>query len=412
MNNNSVEYLPESETKRKNREPVRWLLMGLLLGLLGAAFYTIFRPFVSSVSWAAIIVLGAWPLHSRVQRRFPRWPALSAFISSFLIVLMVLGGLIPVLSGLGPELKSATHSISQYINTNQESLIERASGLPVVGQHLTRELARFREATADIGPLVQEYSQTLLGTATLAAQGIVWLLFNATFFCLAVFFLFYYGEALAEQLRKALLKVDDDVEKLIQLVEKTVTSVLYGIVFAALAQGVLAGLGFAMVGVRAPILLGIATMFFAVLPFGPPLVYLPVAISLVIDGSPIRGLILALWGILLVSSADNVLKPYFIARQAKLPLPLVLMGVTRGVLGFGVIGVFVGPVVVGLMRSLWLGWVSPEAVFSGPGSTAADTETASEDDVTEAPESEAESATALAPDQSESPDPPDCSSSK
>jgi P-type Ca2+ transporter type 2C len=343
--------------------------MGLLLGLLMAAFYIIFRPFVGSVSWAAIIVLGAWPLHSRVQRLLPRWPALSASVSSFLIVLIVLGGLIPVLSGLGPELRAATQSITEYINKNQTDLVEKASGLPVVGETIARELSRLREATADLGPLIQEYSQTLIGTATLAAQGLAWLIFNAGFFCLAVFFLFYYGESLAGQLQKALLKVDDDVERLIELVEKTVTSVLYGIVFAAIAQGILAGLGFAMVGARAPILLGITTMFFAVIPFGPPLVYLPVAMAFVVNGSPVRGIILALWGVLFVSSADNILKPYFIARQAKLPLPLVLMGVTGGVLGFGVIGVFVGPVVVGLVRSLWLGWVHPEAVFSEPEET-------------------------------------------
>ncbi|HIB69681.1 MAG TPA: AI-2E family transporter, partial [Phycisphaerales bacterium] len=70
-------------------------------------------------------------------------------------------------------------------------------------------------------------------------------------------------------------------------------------------------------------------------------------------GPGLEGVLLALWGFLIVSSADNVLKPYFIARQAKLPLPLVLIGATGGVLGFGVIGVFVGPVVIGLMRSLW-----------------------------------------------------------
>lgn len=347
----------------KTREPIRWLLIGLLLGLLGAACYVIFRPFIGPVSWAAIVVLGAWPLHKRVSERLPRWPGLSATLSSVLMIVVVIGGLIPVLRGLGPELKSAVSSVTSYVNSNQEHLLERASAIPMVGEFLARELSSLEQSTRELGPLLQEYSQTLLGTASVAAQGLARLFFEAVTFLVAVFFLFYYGETLSKQLRQALLRVDNETEKLIILVEKTVIGVLYGIVFTAIAQGLLAGIGFAVAGAQAPILLGLTTMFFAVIPFGPQLVYLPVSASFLLNGHPVRGVLLALWGLLIVSSADNVLKPYFIARQAKLPLPLVLIGATGGVLGFGVIGVFVGPVAIGLMRSLWLGWVSPEAVF-------------------------------------------------
>ena len=379
------EALPE--TTRQVREPIRWLLIGLLLGLLGAAFYVIFRPFVSPVSWAAIVVLGAWPLHKRVSERLPRWPALSATLSSVFMLIVVIGGLIPVLRGLGPELKSAVSSITSYVNSNQDSLVERAASLPLIGETLARELSNLQQSTKQLGPLLQEYSQTLLGTASVAAQGLARLFFEAVTFLVAVFFLFYYGQTLSIQLRRALLRVDNETEKLMILVEKTVIGVLYGIVFTAIAQGLLAGIGFAVAGAQAPILLGLTTMFFAVIPFGPQLVYLPVSAAFLLNGHPVRGVLLALWGFLIVSSADNVLKPYFIARQAKLPLPLVLIGATGGVLGFGVIGVFVGPVVIGLMRSLWLGWVHPEAVFEEPEELQVDSPQAPEEKSEPEPES-------------------------
>lgn len=381
MTDSSAKEPPE-QRESKNREPIRWLLMGLLLALLGMAFFVVFRPFVRPVSWAAIVALGAWPLHSRVRAKLPNWPGLAATVSSVLMVVIVLGGLVPVLRGLGPELKTATSSLTEYVEANQHHLADWASSLPVVGERISEEALNLQQVTENVVPLLQEYAQTLLGTASVAAQGLAWLLFDFFFFCISVFFLFYYGETLAGQLQSALKKVDDETERLIVLVEKTVTGVLYGIVFTAIAQGLLAGIGFAIAGARAPILLGLTTMFFAVIPFGPPIVYIPVSVAFVIDGHPIRGLILALWGFLLVSSADNVLKPYFIARQAKLPLPLVLIGVSGGVLGFGVIGVFVGPVVMGLMRSLWLGWVNPEEFFEQqeePAAPSSETDEQNED---------------------------------
>lgn len=347
----------------KSREPIRWLLIGTLLGLLGAAFYTILHPFIGPVAWAAIVVLGAWPLHTRVARRMPSWPGVAAGVSSILMLAVVVGGLVPVLRGLGPELKSAVSSLTTYLNSNPTPLLERVSQIPWIGELISKEVTAFQQSTKQLGPLLQEYSQTLLGTASVAAQSVARWLFDALTFFVSVFFLFYYGEALSAQLRQALHKVDEETERLIILAENTVVGVLYGIVFTAIAQGLLAGIGFMVAGAGAPILLGVATMFFAVIPFGPQLIYLPVSVAFFFDGHPLRGILLALWGLLIVSSADNVVKPFFIARQAKLPLPLVLIGVSGGVLGFGVIGVFVGPVVMGLVRSLWLGWVSPEAIF-------------------------------------------------
>ena len=124
----------------------------------------------------------------------------------------------------------------------------------------------------------------------------------------------------------------------------------------------MAGIGFAVAGVRAPTVLGLATAFLSFVPYGPQAVYLPVSLSLALNGSPVAGVLLALWGILVVSSADNVLKPMFISRQVKMPLPLSLLGVTGGLLGFGLLGVFIGPVVIGLVQNLWLAWTEEISV--------------------------------------------------
>ncbi|MCA9777760.1 MAG: AI-2E family transporter [Candidatus Eremiobacteraeota bacterium] len=354
-----------AKEESKGTEQVRRLLSLILMGLLLSAFYVICRPFLIAVSWAAIVVLGAWPFHSRLRARWPRRPGLTSALTTFLMTLLLVLLIIPIAKGLGPEIKSAGEAALKFVTQQQDVLQDRLSEIPLVGERLSQFVSEVKEETADLVPLIQNYAKTVFGTATVAAQGLLSFLFQAGVFGMAVFFLFYYGEEFANQLRSALLKMDPRTENLIELVQNTVTGVLYGLVFTALAQGLLAGIGFAVAGVRAPTVLGLATAFLSFVPYGPQAIYIPVSISLALGGSPVAGVLLALWGILVVSSADNVLKPLFISRQVKMPLPLSLLGVAGGLLGFGLLGVFIGPVVMGLVQNLWLAWTEETAKDEG-----------------------------------------------
>lgn len=346
----------------KSTEQFRRLLSLLLLGLLLAAFYIICRPFLRSLTWAAIVVLGAWPFHSRLRRRWPRWPGLTAASTTLLMTSILILLAVPIAKGLGPELKSAGEAALAFVTQQQDVLESRLAGIPLVGERLSQAVGELKDETADLVPLIQNYAKTVFGTATVAAQGVLSFVFQAGVFAMAVFFFLYYGEEFSNQVRSALLKMDPRTESLLTLVQNTVTGVLYGLVFTALAQGFLAGIGFAVAGVRAPTVLGLATAFLSFVPYGPQAVYLPVSLSLALNGSPVAGVLLALWGILVVSSADNVLKPMFISRQVRMPLPLSLLGVTGGLLGFGLLGVFIGPVVMGLVQNLWLAWTEEVSV--------------------------------------------------
>lgn len=344
------------ESDPKSTEQFRKLLSGLLLGLLMLAFYTVCSPFLKSVAWAAIVVLGAWPLHSRLRARWPRWPGITSAITTLLMAFLLLALSYPIIKGLGPEIKSAGEQALGVFARNQGKLEQRLSEVPLIGVSLARSVSELKNQTADLVPLLQDYAKTAFGTATVAAQGLLSFLFQFGVFVMAVFFFLYHGEDFTYQLRTALLKMDPRTERLLLLVQNTVTGVLYGLILTALAQGVLAGIGFAVAGVNASTLLGLATAFLSFIPYGPQAVYIPVSLALALGGSPLKGILLALWGILVVSSADNVIKPLFIARQVKLQLPLTLLGVIGGVLGFGLLGVFIGPVVVGLVKNLWLAW--------------------------------------------------------
>jgi predicted PurR-regulated permease PerM len=129
-------------------------------------------------------------------------------------------------------------------------------------------------------------------------------------------------------------------EHLLRIARGTVTGVIYGILGTALAQGMLAAIGFAIAGVPAALLLGVATAFLSPIPVGPPLIWSGAAIYLFQQGQTGWAIFVILWGLLIVSTVDNVIKPLIISRGSSLPFAIVLLGVLGGAVAFGIIGLF------------------------------------------------------------------------
>ena len=124
----------------------------------------------------------------------------------------------------------------------------------------------------------------------------------------------------------------------------------------------LAGIGFWMAGVPSALLLGLITFFLSVVPVGPPLVWLPAAAWLYYQGEVGWAIFLVIWGVAVVSSIDNFLKPYLISQGAAMPFVLVLLGVLGGLAAFGIVGVFLGPTLLAVGYSIVRDWtLSPTA---------------------------------------------------
>ena len=148
-------------------------------------------------------------------------------------------------------------------------------------------------------------------------------------------------------------------ERLIQVTAGTVSRVVNGILGTAVAQSALALFGFWLAGVPGAMVLGLLTFFFSIIPMGPPLVWLPAAIWLYFQGETAWAAFMALYGMLVISSVDNIIKPYLISRGGALPLLLVFMGVLGGLMAFGFIGVFLGPVILAIAYALLSEWMNP-----------------------------------------------------
>jgi predicted PurR-regulated permease PerM len=170
------------------------------------------------------------------------------------------------------------------------------------------------------------------------------------------------GDAIVERLRGATQRIAGERgERLADVAAATVRGVVLGILGTALIQGVVAAIGFWIAGIAAAPLLGLLTFLLSPVPIGPPLVWGSAALWMIHSGQTGWGIFVAVWGTLVVSMVDNVIKPLIISRGADLPFALVLLGVLGGAIAFGAIGVFLGPVLLALGYALLIEWAGSRA---------------------------------------------------
>ena len=147
-------------------------------------------------------------------------------------------------------------------------------------------------------------------------------------------------------------------EEMLSLSCNTVKGVMLGIFGTALAQSTVALFGFWLADAPMPLLLALATFFLSVIPVGPPLVWGGAALWLYNHGDHGWAIFLALYGLLAISTVDNVIKPILISHSSHLPLLLVVLGVLGGAVAFGFIGIFLGPTLLAVGLTLISHWVA------------------------------------------------------
>jgi predicted PurR-regulated permease PerM len=185
------------------------------------------------------------------------------------------------------------------------------------------------------------------------------------------FFFYSFGDRLGEVIVALMERVAGArADRLLAVTGATVRGVVYGILGTAIVQGILTTLGLWGAGVPRPLLLGVIAGGLSVLPIGAPVVWIPCALWLAADGHTWRAVLLFAYGVVFVSGSDAVIRPFFIARGAKLPLLLSVLGVLGGALKFGLLGIFVGPVLLGAGFTLVREWAEPEGRRSRPAVAA------------------------------------------
>src|SRR5436190_1421831 len=178
----------------------------------------------------------------------------------------------------------------------------------------------------------------------------------------SLFFVYRDGERLATQLTRGLEQVlGPRVHKYLQAIGQTVKAVVYGLVLAALVQGVLVGLGYWFAGTGAPVFLAALTTVSGLIPFAAPTIWGCVVAWLLLKGNTVAGVGLLIWGSIVMSWTDDIVRPFLISREAEVHFLVVMFGVRGGLAAFGLVGLFVGPVILAVLLAIWREWLLESA---------------------------------------------------
>jgi hypothetical protein len=339
---------------------LRRLILGALLGGLVLLSWLVLAPFVVPVLWAAIFAYVSWPVFLRLERWF-RSRHLAATVMTLLIAAAVVLPLLWLVLTLQRELGGAWQQFVARAAAGQLTLPESVYHWPVVGPRLQELLEAVRRDPSALGTALSEMATRLFGEMGGVMGGVGRNLAKMGFAVLALFFLYLSGEDLLRQVRLAARGLlGARVEGYVEAIGATTRAVVYGLVLTALAQGVMAGIGYAAVGFSAPLLLGALTVLIALIPFGTPFVWGSLALWLVLTGETGKGLALFLWGAVVVSWVDNLVRPLVISSATRIPFLLVMFGVLGGVAAFGLIGLFLGPVVLAVALAVWREWLEEQ----------------------------------------------------
>ena len=350
----------------------RTTLAVLFIGILIAACFWVLRPFLSSLIWAAMLVIATWPLFLKLQARLwgKRWLALTVMTVLLLLLLFL-----PIIFSVLTIVEHADQVIA-WCKSLPETKIpappEWLDKIPVAGHWLVEHWQKFAAATPD------ELAKLSKSLAPHATKVVTWFVSKAggfglllLHFLLSVIIagvLFMHGETVATGIRAFARRLAGrQGEEAAILSAKAIRGVALGIVVTALVQSTLGGIGLFFAGVPGALLFTAVMLLLCIMQIGPGLVLIPAAIWLFWNGHTITGTIFSIWAVL-VTMIDNFLRPVLIRRGADLPLMLILVGVIGGLIAFGIIGLFVGPVILAVTYTLLKAWVQgdPQPAVSAP----------------------------------------------
>ena len=337
---------------------LRLLFMGLLIG----GSFWILKPFLLALIWAIMIVVATWPLLLKAQSMLGgyRSLAVTVMIAAALIIL-VAPITVAVVTVVDHSLDIAAGSkwLMAFVKAPPPDWVK---SLPLVGEKIVTEWRRIADdGAAELAVRGLPYVDNVLGWFVSQLGGLGLMLFHFALTLLISGILYYHGEKAADAVRRFAARLGGaQGENAIHLAGQAIRGVALGIIVTAVAQSALAGIGLALVGIPYASILSAVMLLLGIAQIGPMPVLVPAVIYLYWAGNPGLGTVLLVWTAV-VGTMDNFLRPILIRRGADLPLLLIFAGVIGGLFAFGVIGLFVGPVVLAVAYTLLNAWVDGPA---------------------------------------------------
>lgn len=358
MDIRAVDREPELRTPR-----LRHALIGMLLATLALLCLLILRPFLSPILWAAILAYVTWPLYRRLRCPFGSRRNLAAALMTLLMAAVAVVPLLGVLLLLQRELSDAYRAFTEFLSRGPHTLPTAIRDVPGLGPWLQNAFDRY---SRDPAALAREFTGDLQywGGQLAAFLGSVGRnLGKVAITILTLFFYYRDGDSLLQQARRVILRFfGDRLDRSIATAGAMTRAVVRGFLATALGQGLIAGIGYWIFGIEAPVLLGVLTGVLSTAPvIGTAFVWAPLAVWLALAGYYWKSFLLVAWCSLLVHPVDNLLRPLLISNVTRVPFLLVMFGVIGGLAAFGFVGLFIGPIILGVATAIWNDWATEGA---------------------------------------------------
>jgi len=340
---------------------LRRLITVVLLAILVMLGFQILDPFIVPIVWAAILAYVSWPGYQWLVRVLRGRTTVASLIMTFVITTAVIVPLAWLIVILRVEVVHAYQELHALL-TNGAQLPPALLKLPWIGDQLSDLSARMAQDPRALNVQLHEWAERSFTLIAHILGGVSRNTIKLFFAVLSLFFVYRDGERFANQFAHVLEQVlGPRVHNYLHAIGPTVKAVVYGLVLAAVAQGVLAGIGYWAAGVGAPVFLAVLTTICGLLPFAVPVLWGSVGFWLIATNHMAAGIGLLVWGTLVVSWIDNIVRPLVISRETRIPFLLVMFGVIGGVAAFGLVGLFIGPVILAILIAIWREWILESA---------------------------------------------------
>jgi predicted PurR-regulated permease PerM len=330
-----------------------------LLGLLILWTFLIIRPFVPILTWSAVLAVAFYPAFSWLAKSLGGRPRTAAAI----LTLLTLGFVIGPATWLGLSAVEGIKDLASQIGSGDlrlQAAPEQIRSWPLIGPWLydlwSMAYTNIRAVLREVAPYLKPLAGTMLSLAGNAGIGMLQ-------FLLSVFvagFLFPYGPQIVDAIRGFLIRVvPEQSEHFLEQAGATIRAVSQGVIGVAIVQSFMAGIGFKLAAISSAGLLAFAVLLLSIVQIGAFLVLLPVIIWIWTDKDVTTALLLTAY-LVLVGLLDNILKPLVMGRGLTTPTLVILIGVIGGTLAHGMIGLFIGPIILSVAWELAAAWIRIE----------------------------------------------------
>jgi predicted PurR-regulated permease PerM len=338
-----------------------------LIALLIAGCFLVLRTFMAGILFAAVVCVFTWPYYRWLWSRLGGRDTFAAAMMTLLLLVALIVPMSYLAANLADSATLMLDQLRSALDHPSPDAPQWLRDLPLVGEQINAFWHRVTASHDELMKALQQFYEPLrkfgLRAVQLAGGGLLQLILVV----FVAFFLYRDGVKLSHDLSIAARKLGGQIGiDMLGLSVLTVKAVMLGIFGTAIAQSLVALVGFLIAGVPAPVLLASATFFLSMIPIGPPLVWGGAALWLFNQNEHGAALFMLGYGMIAISGVDNIIKPILISRSARLPMLLILPGVIGGAIAFGFVGIFLGPTLLALGLALTQHWLVQSASGDNP----------------------------------------------